>query len=67
MSLDPEEKSKISFIGISNFILDEAKMNRTLFLASPNILLDDIYLVIEAIAKSFDDKLFKKYEKKYIL
>ena len=65
MSLDPEEKSKISFIGMSNCILDEAKMNRTIFLASPNILLDDICLIIEAIAKSFDDKLFKKYERKY--
>ena len=40
-------------------------MNRAIFLSSSNILLDDIYLTIESIAKSFDEKLFKKYQSKY--
>jgi membrane-anchored protein YejM (alkaline phosphatase superfamily) len=37
---------------MSKIILDEAKMNRAIFLATLNILLDDIYLTIESIAKS---------------
>ena len=66
--LDKKERmNKISFIGISNSKLDAAKMNRTIFLSLSNILLDDIYLTMEAIAKSYDEKLLKKYKKEYKL
>ena len=62
---DVERKKQFSFIGICNSKLDPAKMNRAIFLSSSNILLDDIYLTIESIAKSYNEKLFKKYQSKY--
>ena len=68
MSLNPKEQSRqISFIGISNWGLDAAKMNRTIFLAIPDIGLDDIGITVQAIAKSYDDSMatFKKYETNY--
>jgi hypothetical protein len=62
---DVERKKQFSFIGICNSKLDPAKMNRAIFLSSSNLLLDDIYLTIESIAKSYNEKLFKKYQSKY--
>ena len=41
-------------------------MSQGIFLSIPDILLDDIYLIFEAIAKSYDENLFHKYEKQYI-
>ena len=65
MSLDSEDKKQISFIGISNWRLDAAKMNRTIFLAIPEAKRDDILLTIEAIAKSYSESLYNKYDKQY--
>ena len=65
MSLDPEENKQISFIGISNWRLDAAKMNRTIFLAIPDISLDDVGTTVEAIAKSYNEDIYKKYESQY--
>ncbi len=61
ISLDEEEKKKISFIGISNLGLDAAKMSQVIFLSIPDILLDDIYLIVESISKSYDEDFFYKY------
>jgi len=65
MSLDPEDKKQISFIGISNWRLDAAKMNRTIFLAIPEISLDDIHLTVKAIADSYKEDLYKNNENQY--
>ena len=62
ISLNPKDENKISFIGISNWKLDAAKMNRTIFLAIPEIEIDDITLTAEAIAKSYDPKLYDENE-----
>jgi hypothetical protein len=67
MSLNPKEKKQISFIGISNWRLDAAKMNRTIFLAIPEIALDDIKLTVKAIAESYGEDLYSKYEEQYKL
>ena len=65
--LDPEEKKQVSFIGISNWRLDAAKMNRTIFLAIPDIKLDDIHTTVKAIADSYGQDLYTKYENEYQL
>ena len=69
MSLDPKEQKQISFIGISNWRLDAAKMNRTIFLAIPDITKPDIELTVKAIADSYDKDLYgeNKYKNQYKL
>ena len=67
MSLDPNEQNQLSFIGISNWRLDAAKMNRAIFLAIPDIKLPDVGLTVEAIAKSYADNIYDKYEAQYLL
>ena len=52
ISLNPKEENKISFIGISNWRLDAAKMNRAIFVAIQEITIEDILLTSEAIAYS---------------
>ena len=47
MSLDPNEQNQLSFIGISNWRLDAAKMNRAIFLAIPDIDLLDVGKTVE--------------------
>ena len=59
------KKNRISFIGISNSLLDPSIMNRVLFLSLSNLLLDDILSTAEAIANNFDNSLFKIYKRKY--
>ena len=65
MSLNPNEK-KIGFIGISNWGLDAAKMNRAIFLAIPDIGLDDIGTTVKAISDSYDPLIYQNYEKTYV-
>ncbi len=65
MSLDPNGPRQISFIGISNWKLDAAKMNRTIFLSIPEIGLDDVGLTVKAIADSYDKEIYLKYEEQY--
>ena len=67
MSLDPEEKKQVSFIGISNWRLDAEKKNRTIFLAIPDFNLDDVSITVKAIADSYGEDLFSKYENEYQL
>ena len=65
MTLDPDERKKISFVGISNWRLDAAKMNRAIFLAIPEILLPDVLKTVKAIADSYDETLYDRYKAKY--
>ena len=65
MPLDQDENEQISFIGLSNWRLDTAKMNRTIFLPIPLIKLDDVGKTVEAIANRYNEEIYKKYEKKY--
>ena len=65
MTLDPDERKKISFVGISNWRLDAAKMNRAIFLAIPEIDLSDVLKTVKAIADSYDENLYVRYEAKY--
>ena len=67
MSLNPKEKKLLSFIGISNWRLDAAKMNRTIFLSIPDMGLDDIDSTVRAIAKSYHPEIYNKYENEYTL
>lgn len=67
MFLDTNEEKKISFIGISNCKLGPAKMNRAIFLAKPEIKMDDVILTVEAIAKSYDEDLYANYKIQYKL
>ena len=66
MSLNPNEKN-LAFIGISNWGLDAAKMNRAIFLAIPDISLDDIGTTVKAIADSYDESIYDKYKTTYEL
>ena len=65
MSLDQDNKNKISFIGISNWTLDVAKMNRTIFLAIPDIMINDIRKTVKAIADSYNKEIYEKNKKYY--
>ena len=64
MTLNPNDK-KLSFIGISNWGLDAAKMNRAIFLSIPEIGIDDIGTTIKAISNSYGDSIYKDNEKSY--
>ena len=67
MCLDANEEKKISFIGISNCRLGPSIMNRAIFLAKPEIKMDDVILTVEAIAKSYDEDLYANYKAQYKL
>ena len=59
--LEYREKKKISFVGISNWTLDAAKINRALVLTVPDLdeSIDDLNKTAESIAKSIDEKSLK--------
>ena len=42
-------------------------MNRTIFLAIPDIKLDDVSITVKAIADSYGQDLYTKYENEYQL
>ena len=67
MSLDPKEQKQVSFIGISNWRLDAAKMNRAIFLSIPDLKSDDIKTTVEAIAKSYGENIYEDYKNEYNL
>jgi len=54
-----QNKSKVSFVGISNWTLDAAKINRALTLSVPDLdeSLDDLIKTSESIAESIDSTL----------
>ena len=55
-----EEKDKIAFVGISNWILDASKMNRGIFLSVPIPNKEDLEKTSQAIAESYDKNLSTK-------
>ena len=62
-TLEPEkEEDKVAFIGISNWTLDASKMNRLIFVARPDLDLDDLFETAKVIAKSFKNGIEEKYD-----
>ena len=55
-----ENKDKVSFVGISNLVLDASKMNRGIYLSIPESDLEDLQLTAITIAISYGEKL-KEY------
>ena len=59
IGLDPNEiNKKVSFIGISNWLLDALKMNRCIFLALPDFKINDIYEVVRPIDENYGNNLY---------
>jgi DNA-directed RNA polymerase specialized sigma subunit len=60
-----ENKDKVAFVGVSNWILDACKMNRCIFLSIPEPDEEDLIETAKKIAKSFSQKfeVFKIFEK----
>lgn len=52
--LEPEEPQQIAVVGISNWSLDAAKMNRAIHLSQPDPSEDDLYQTSLAILESYD-------------
>lgn len=47
-----ENKDKVAFVGISNWVLDASKMNRGIYLSIPESDLEDLQLTAITIAES---------------
>jgi len=62
ISSDEEEVQRAAFVGISNWVLDAAKMNRGLHISIPELDEDDIINTAETIAKSYNEKLISKFK-----
>ena len=52
-----ENKDKVAFVGISNWVLDASKMNRGIYLSIPDSDLEDLQLTAITIAESYGEKL----------
>ena len=52
-----ENKDKVAFVGISNWVLDASKMNRGIYLSIPESDLEDLQLTSITIAESYGEKL----------
>ena len=63
---DKKEKSKAAFVGISNWVLDAAKMNRGLHISIPELDEEDIINTSKTIADSYNKELVSKFEKFFI-
>ena len=57
---DENDNKKVSFVGVSNWELDSAKMNRGITIRIPELNIDDIKLLSITIGKSF---LLEKLDK----
>ena len=58
---DEEKESKAAFVGISNWVLDAAKMNRGLHISIPELDEEDIINTAKTIAKSYNEELISKF------
>ena len=65
IGLSSNYKEKVAFVGVSNWSLDNAKMNRMVFLSIPE--LDDIDLkkTAQNIAKSYSEQISTLYENEF--
>ena len=61
-----ENKTKISFIGISNWPLDASKMNRGIHISIPEPDEEDLQETAQEIAKSYDQRLLFDYKNYFI-
>ena len=63
LEIDPdvEGKPKAAFVGISNWVLDAAKMNRGLHISIPELDEEDIIITSKTIAESYNKKLVSKF------
>ena len=61
-----DNEHKIAFIGISNWILDASKMNRTIFLGVPPLQEKDFHQTAEEISSNIDKELSIKYKDLFI-
>ena len=55
------KKDGVSFVGISNYSLDAAKINRALILSVPNLedRIDELKTTVQSIVESISDDLYK--------
>jgi len=69
LDLNENEDEKIGFIGISNWSLDSAKMNRaiTLFVPELDNKIEDIRDTMISIVENINSELYEKYEKVFII
>ena len=61
-----DNEQKIAFVGISNWILDASKMNRTIFLGVPPLREKDLEQTAEEIASNLDKELFLRYKDLFV-
>jgi len=63
LEIDPdvEGKPKAAFVGISNWVLDAAKMNRGLHISIPELDEEDIIITSKTIAESYNKELVSKF------
>ena len=61
-----DKNPKAAFIGISNWVLDAAKMNRGLHISIPELDEEDIINTSKRIAESYNKELVSKFEKFFI-
>ena len=63
LEIDPdvEGKPKAAFVGISNWVLDAAKMNRGLHISIPELDEGDIIITSKTIAESYNKELVSKF------
>ena len=57
-----ENEFKVSFIGISNWVLDSSKMNRGISLLIPQPDLNDLIDTAKKIAQSYDKNILERYD-----
>ena len=60
-----EQRTKVAFIGISNWSLDASKMNRGIYLSIPELDKEDLIKTALSIASSYHYDLEKNYRKCY--
>ena len=60
-----EQKTKVAFVGISNWSLDTSKMNRGIYLSIPEPEKDDLINTALSVAKSYFYNLDTNYKAYY--
>ena len=58
---EKKKEPKPAFVGISNWVLDAAKMNRGLHISIPELDEEDIIITAKTIAESYNEELISKF------
>ena len=61
-----EQRTKVAFVGISNWSLDASKMNRGIYLSIPEPEEDDLIKTALSIAESYHNKLEINFKDCYV-